>query len=257
MIADRPQSTTSFRYNELENNITLDFTKFAAHIPHSTSSKLDLRSSKLDDVVRCFASVIQEGNKIDMSQLLKACRAHLALIQSGGSALCLVAKDLESNLQKVEILFKKSPREAKNLSSLLEIERSSGLHDGNVLKDPSAAIGMLWIRRSLSFQSDLFDSLVSSQGQHPKDAAMDSYIKNLSPYHGWVLRTVFPASLSQIPARETFLSKLGEVEIEDLDHDTESKVEKKLRALISTWEPLLALWKDEFETMGMEDTRRV
>mmetsp|Transcript_16144 Transcript_16144/g.33927 ORF Transcript_16144/g.33927 Transcript_16144/m.33927 type:complete len:258 (+) Transcript_16144:377-1150(+) len=257
MIADRAQSTTSFRYKDPENNITWDFAKFASHIPHSSSSKLNLRSSKLDDVVRCFASVIQDGNQIDTSQLLKACRAHLVLIQSGGSALRLVAKDLESNLQKVEILFKKSPREAKHLISLLEIERSSGLHDGNILKDPSAAIGMLWIRRSLSFQSDLFDSLISSRGQHPKDAALDSYQKHLSPYHGWMLRTVFPASLSQIPARETFLSKLGDIEIEDLDHNTESKILKKLTALTSTWEPLLALWKDTFETMGLEDTRRV
>jgi hypothetical protein len=230
----------------------------AASLPRVSSSKLDLRSSKLDEVIRTFAKVF-DGREIDTAQLLKAIRAHLELMKSGGAALCLVAKDLDCNLRKVEALYTKSPKECKTLSSLLELERTKDIHDGNRLKDPSAAMGLLWIRRSLAFQSDLYGSLIpsASDGMHPKDAAYEAYNEHLSPYHGWMLRTVTPASLSQMPHRAVFLSQFAEVDIDELDQEEEYKVIRKLRALVSTLEPLLTEWKDIFEMLDLEDTRRV
>lgn len=230
--------------------------KLAATLPRVSSSKLDLRSSKLDEVIRTFAKVF-DGKTIDTAKLLKAIRAHLELMKSCGASLCLAAKDLEGNLRKAETLFKKSPKECKTLASLLELERSSDIHNGNALQDPSAAMGLLWIRRSLAFQSQLYESLVPADGQHPKDAAYEAYNDHLSPFHGWMLRTVFPASLSQMPHREVFLSKFGEVEIEELDRETEAKICRKLRALCSTLEPLIKVWKTHFEEFDLEDTRKV
>mmetsp|Transcript_21390 Transcript_21390/g.46444 ORF Transcript_21390/g.46444 Transcript_21390/m.46444 type:complete len:269 (-) Transcript_21390:163-969(-) len=268
MIAERAiHSYSNGKLNELEldgycdfgfptGHATWEFGKLAATLPRVSSSKLDLRSSKLDEVIRTFAKVF-DGSEIDTSRLLRACRAHLELMKSGGAAMCLVAKDLESNLHKAEALFKKSPKECKTLASLLELERKGDIHNGNVLSDPSAAMGLLWIRRSLAFQSHLFESLMSPDGQHPKDAAYQAYNKHLSPYHGWMLRTVFPASLSQMPQRAVFLSKFGEVDIEDLDHEQESKIVRKLGAFIGTLEHLINEWKDCFEKFGLEDTRRV
>lgn len=234
----------------------------AATLPRVSSSKLDLRSSKLDEVIRAYAKVFEDSH-IGTAQLLKALRAHLELMRSCGTALCLVAKDLESNLTKVEAVYKRSPKECKTLISLLELERESDIHDGNVLQEKSAAMGLLWIRRSLAFQSHLFElALVPSengepQREHPKDAAYDAYDEHLSPYHGWMLRKVFPASLSQIPHRNVFMSKFGEVEMQDLDHEVESKIIRKLRALLGTLEPLLSKWKDSFVELDLEDTRRV
>ena len=237
-------------------HVAWECSKPAATLTRVSISKLDLRSSKLDEVIRSFAKVF-DGSEIDTAQLLKACRAHLELMKSGGAALCIVAKDLEGNLRKAEVLFKKSPKECKTLASLLELERESDIHNGNILRDPSAAIGLLWIRRSLAFQSHLYESLIHSDGQHPKDAACEGYNKHLFSYHGWMLRKVFPASFSAMPHRNVFLSKFGEVEIEELDHEQESKIVRKLRALIGTLEPLLGAWRDSFEKFDLEDTRRV
>lgn len=233
-----------------------EFGKIGVTLHRVSSSKLDLRSSKLDEVIRSFAKVF-DGRDVDTDLLIKACRAHLELMRSGGAALCLVAKDLESNLKKAEAVFKKFPTECKTLASLLELERESDIHDGNVLRDPSAAMGLLWIRRSLAFQSHLYESLIPSEGQHPKDAAREAYNEHLSPYHGWLLRKVFPASFSQMPRRAVFLSTFGEVEIKDLDQEEECKVVKKLRALVGTLEPLLGAWGDNFMKLDLEDTRRV
>jgi len=268
MIADRTlHSYSNGTLNELEldgycdfgfpnGHVAFEFSKLAATLPRVSSSKLDLRSSRLDEVIRAFAKVF-DGREIDMAKLLKACRAHLELMRSGGAALCLVAKDLENNLHKAETLFKKSPKECKTLESLLKLERKSDIHNGNILQESSAAMGLLWIRRSLAFQSHLYESLIPSDGQHPKDAAYEAYNEHLSQYHGWMLRKIFPASFSQMPHRAVFLSKFGEVEIEELDYEQESKIMKKLRALTGTLEPLLAAWKDKFVELDLEDTRRV
>ena len=176
-------------------------------------------------------------------------------MKAAGSSLRLVAKDLESNLNKAEKLYKSHP-ECRNLSSLLELEKGLDIHNGNVLKDPSAAMGLLWIRRSLAFQSELYTSLTMDD-IHPKDAAMLAYIKHLKPYHGWALGKLFTASLSQMPEREAFIAKFGGVNIDDLDESCDVEVVKKLRTLTGTWGPLLHCWKEEFERLGLEDIRRV
>ena len=235
-----------------------------------TSSK---SSSKLDDVLHAFQSVLTNESEVDTAQLLKACRAHLTLMKSGGSALRVVAKDMEANLIKAESLFQNLPKENRRyLTSLLKTEISSGIHDGNVLEDSSAAMGLLWIRRSLAFQLDLYASLISSSSAggggaggggsgrhpvHPKDAALLAYDKALSPYHGWILQKVFPLSFSQMPDRQVFIAKFGGREVEDLDEEYEKEIVQKLKMLVMTWEPIIDTWTKEFERLNLEDTRRV
>ncbi|KAL3810444.1 hypothetical protein ACHAXA_009484 [Cyclostephanos tholiformis] len=259
---------------------------FASTLPRVTSSKLDLRNSRLDEVIRAFARAFARGGgvrDVDAGRLLRACRAHLDLMRSvGGSALCLVARDLENNLRKAEAVYHTSPGKFPTLTSLLEHERDTpGVHPpGGCLGETSAAMGLLWIRRSLAFQSHLFESLIPSPpeegapssggittppspgenaptGRHPRDAANEAYQLHLAPYHGWMLRAAFPASLSQMPHRDVFLSKFGEVGIDDLDRDMEYKIVRKLGALVSTLEPLLMLWRECFERLDLEDNRRV
>ena len=249
------QKDATKQWKGLRSNAGREWGKFVAHIPRLPSKKLHSKSSKLDEVLRTF-STVHNGRDVDTAQLLKACRAHLAFMKSGGSALRLVAKDLESNLHKAEALFKKSPKECRRLTSLLETEQGSGIHNGNILRDPSAAMGLLWIRRSLAFQSDLYGSLTHGQ-QHPRDAAMDAYSKHLFPYHGWALRKVFPASLSQMPEREAFIATVGGIKKDELIEEYEREIVKKLKTLVATWDPLLDAWKGEFERLGLEDTRRV
>ncbi|KAL7495880.1 hypothetical protein ACHAWT_004213 [Skeletonema menzelii] len=222
-------------------------------------------SQHLDEVLRAFQNVLN-GNDIDTSQLLKACRAHLKLMKSGGASLRLVAKDLESNLLKAETPFMKAPKQGKTLYSLLESERHSGIHEeGNLLANESAAMGLLWIRRSLAFQLDLFESsLVSEKGKdpdqegpHPRDAAYEAYAKHLSPFHGWALRKVFPASLSQMPDREAFIAKFGEVSLEELTDEYDREIVNKLKSLVAAWDPLISSWEKDFERLDLEDMRKV
>lgn len=321
---DHMSPTTTLTSSSTVSSFSPRSLHFAATLPRVTSSKLELQSSHLDEVIRSFAKAFAAATdcspggrpEIDATQLLHACRAHLELMRVGGSALCLVAKDLENNLHKAESVFvqysstfsssspnnnscssnsnNNSNNEFITLASLLEYERNTpGVHNGNILGENSAAMGLLWIRRSLAFQSHLFESLIPSprdcscgllqeyhhgdekegdedniDGQNngsgggaimtPRSAANEAYHLHLAPYHGWILRKVFPASLSQMPHRAVFLSKFGEVELNELDDvEVEYKIVRKLQALVSTLEPILMLWKDSFERLNLEDIRRV
>lgn len=252
MIAEPALHYSSTHLHELELEAAVPYDYIIVEglaLPRVASSKLNLRSSKLDEAIRSFVRVCH-GDKIDTARLLSACRAHNELLKIGGAALCLVAKDLETNIDKAEVLFKKSPKECQTLTSLLEHERSAGIHNGSILDDASAAVGLLWIRRSLAFQVQLFESVVWEE--EPKDAAYEAYQKQLSPYHGWMLRTLFPASFGQFPNRIEFLSMFSET-----DDDNHFIIVKKLRALVATLNPLLQSWSDTFHEMGLEDTRKV
>lgn len=246
---------TSGHMKLLRSNAQKEWEQWLTKLPR-IQFKRKSSNSKLDDVCKSFSSVLGTNSKIDTAQLLKACRSHLTLMKSAGSSLRLVAKDLESNLNKAEKLYKSNTEQCRHLSALLELERGMNIHDGNVLKDPSAAMGLLWIRRSLAFQADLYSSLLSN-GIHPKDAAMNAYTKHLKPFHGWALGKLFSASLTQMPEREAFIAKFGGVDVEELDEVCDAEVVKKLKVLTEQWDPLLGVWKEEFERLGLEDTRRV
>mmetsp|Transcript_18642 Transcript_18642/g.26540 ORF Transcript_18642/g.26540 Transcript_18642/m.26540 type:complete len:351 (+) Transcript_18642:196-1248(+) len=226
-------------------------------LPFVPPRKRSLKCSKLDEVCKTFSSCLK-GTEVDTAQLIKACRAHLIFMKSGGNSLRLVAKDLESNLQKAERPFKKlPPKQGKTLSSLLESESQSGIHHGNILKEQSAAMGLLWIRRSLAFQLELYSSFLTKDGPHPRDAAYAAYSKHLYPFHGWALRKVFPASLSQMPERQAFIAKFGGVSLEELNEEYDREIVKKLKSLVAVWDPLISTWEKDFERLDLEDTRKV
>ena len=257
-VGDKIQSDAS----HLGENIGREWDKLASSTKQFVDNipfpghprRKTLKSTKLDEVCHTFSTVLR-GNEMDTVQLLKACRAHVDLMKTGGPSLRLVAKDLEANVQKAERAFKQSPK-SKDLTSLLESEKQKGIHNGDELEEKSAAMGLLWIRRSLSFQLDLYASLIHGQ-IHPRDAAYSAYDKHLSPFHGWALRKIFPASLSQMPHREVFLAKFGGIEVMELNDEHVSVIAKKLTMLVRTWDPLLSSWKELFERLGLEDMRRV
>ncbi|EJK47341.1 hypothetical protein THAOC_33946, partial [Thalassiosira oceanica] len=206
--------------------------------------------------LHAFKDVLKGGD-LDVAKLLEAIRAHLALMRSGGAALKLVARDLESNLNKAENLFRTLPdRDRRSLEVLLHSEKQEGVHFGNELDNKSGAMGLLWIRRSLEFQRNFYLALIPPNGRHPKDSAVTAYERVLSPYHGWLLRSIFPASLSQMPSRDVFIARFAGIELEDLSQEIESQVIRKLRSLVLTWEPLLVKWKDIFERLDLEDVRQ-
>jgi len=177
------------------------------------------------------------------------------------------AKDLEGNLRKVEALYRVAPVDRRDtVSSLLEFEKELGVHHhdprkaGQVhLKDPSAAIGLLWIRRSLAFQYRLYKRLLENEDVDPRDAAMAAYQKELRPYHSWTLQRIFVIGLkSQVPSRrEIIFARLGGFAQEEYGEAEELATKRDLKELLDVWRPIIVRWKEIYNELDLEDKRRV
>lgn len=222
--------------------------------------------TQLQQVADIFESVLEATsqsleNHIPMDPLLEACHTLLEVMQKTGPKA--VARDFGNNLRKIESVH--HPSRTQTVTSLLQLERDSGIHrEGNesslYLKDPSGAMGLLWIRRTLAFQTDFYEQLLA--GSDPLDAIHRAYQQQLKPYHGWALTKCYNLLVgNNIPPRGLLLARVGGY-YEHQEHDEkyqqhEQKTLEDLKRLVASWRPLLQHWKRSFIELGMEDTRRV
>ena len=99
------------------------------------------------------------------------------------SLLKVWAKQIDESLGQAE-----PHNRCASLRGLLQTESASGIHKaGGVLADPSAAIALLWMRRSLQFLVHLLHELCEP-GTSVAAAMRAAYDAHLEPYHGWVLK---------------------------------------------------------------------
>jgi Glycolipid transfer protein (GLTP) len=105
---------------------------------------------------------------IDTQRFLEACRQLESFMVSVGHKQS--AKDLMQNIKKIEGLCSKTPAELRQtILDLLQYEKSTGIHDGlskspsvRVLDEESGAMGLLWIKRSLSFQHTMYSLILEN-----------------------------------------------------------------------------------------------
>jgi Glycolipid transfer protein (GLTP) len=89
------------------------------------------------------------------------------------------------------------------LRQLLTWEIETGIHPKiNLprLKENTAGIGLLWVRRQLAYQTKIFDNVVHSE-RFPsmKDAVSDAYKAVYDKYHGWAVQKLFNYSFQAAP----------------------------------------------------------
>ena len=217
------------------------------------------KATRIGELAKYFEPVLKgHGNRsdIDTLRLLRACRRFESLMKDIGERQ--VAKDMEGNIEKVLALYHQTPpHRRRTISALLEYEKSMGIHGphGN-LKDPSAAVGILWIRRSLSFQSRMYKSLLD--GINPKDATMAAYQSELQPYHGWALQQLYKLSLQYAsPSRKEMFVKVGGFEGAHFGEEEEQATLRDIRHLVATWRPIIGRCKQIYAALDMEDKGRV
>ena len=100
---------------------------------------------------------------------------------------------------------------------------ASGAHKpgAGVLAEPSAALSLLWLLRSLRFQLQLLDGIVKDGGRSggsrsgggkgaPLAAiAREAYTHTLEPHHGLWLRSTVRTALGTMPTREALYLKMA------------------------------------------------
>jgi len=219
--------------------------------------------TRMGTLAKAFESVLTKRGprmfcEIDTHQLLQACRKLEASMRSIGQSQA--AKEMENNICKVEALYKQTTdKQRRTLTHLLEYEKSLGIHEpGGLLKDPSAAIGLLWIRRSLSFQYKMY-SILLTEKKTPTEAALDAYNTELRPFHAWPLQRLYTLALktgSPSQSRD-IMARLGGYNKDDITWSQEQATRRDLQQLLRIWRPLLSRWKQIYHDLDLEDTRRV
>jgi Glycolipid transfer protein (GLTP) len=149
---------------------------------------------------------------IDVARLIRAAEHYTSEMRRIGQKQS--ASDMEKNIRKARDLWESAAQAHSvqhDMRLLLEHEKATGIHmpHGHIV-DPSGAVGLLWIRRSLSYQHRMFD-LVLNHCASPPDAALQAYRHELQPYHGWALQKLYGIAMTSMtpPTTRELLAKVG------------------------------------------------
>jgi hypothetical protein len=93
------------------------------------------------------------------------------------------------------------------LRDVLQFEVDMDVHPNSKLpklKEQSGAMGLLWVRRQLHFQTAIFERLLQVPQKFPSssEAVAAAYGEVLSKFHGFAIKTVFNCSFKDAPAIE-------------------------------------------------------
>ena len=132
-------------------------------------------------------------------------------------------KDVVQNVAKIEraahewIATRSEALESSNeklrsptLRQLLIHEIEVDVHPNNRLprlRDGTAAMGLLWVRRQLHYQTTIFDNIISVPKKFPTciKAVGDAYTEVYGNLHGWAVQKIFNYSFQSAPeANEIF-----------------------------------------------------
>jgi len=94
------------------------------------------------------------------------------------------------------------PRSSPTLRELLQFEANMGVHDKLPrLKEKSAAMGLLWVRRQLHYQTALFANVIQvpSRFDTARAAISAAYEEVYNSYHGWAVQKIFTYSFQAAP----------------------------------------------------------
>jgi hypothetical protein len=225
--------------------------------PFPSVERQSTTGTRAGRLVKCFELVLtgdEVNGAIDMDNLLQACKECASVLKSIGQRL--PAWEMEANITKLEASYRRTPtHRRKTMSELLEFEKATGVHQAGHLKDPSGAVALLWIRRSLSYQYRMYVMLL--ENRDPVEAAVEAYKAEFRPYHGWMLQKIGIVLAKAAPSREETLAGLGGFEKKAFGEIEEMVTVHDLRQYLSTLSPILARWKQLYEDLDMEDTTRV
>jgi hypothetical protein len=214
---------------------------------------------------------------IDVRRLLIACGHYAEAMDQIGQRQS--ARDMRQNIRKVELYGAIDHHQHSSMRQLLrqELETKPTLHDYVddeehhhhrrrlvKLNEHSSAIGLLWIRRSLEFQYELFHQLV----RYNNDAAITvAYDRTLRQYHGWALQKVYAVALAATAGNNlATTAQLGGFDANGNGKNNGSAImtprqydatRRDLQHLMDQWRPLLQIWNEIFDELNLQDLRRV
>lgn len=175
-----------------------------------------------------------------------------------GTTMVLAVKNDEGNIEKVrQALVKQSAANGgvpPTLRAVLSAERAQGMHAPGKLADPSAAVALLWMHRSLAFQHAMLDGLCSKRESKLSDVAREAYTKHLEANHSWLLKNTFKMSLNSMPTRDELYSRLAP-RMRRAD-EREQICLQEIREFSLAAGPVVQAIRSIFEELGLSDDKK-
>ena len=171
---------------------------------------------------KSFRGCLMKKGDVDVDALLAATRSYCTLLSRFGKFVGPSVANVRGCVDKVaagrQELCTSTRRKIRSVKELLKEE--CDIHgSGGVLQDPSAAIGLLWLRRGLEYWADVFEQEAALLGKSKKAskgagqtlmAQMSAaYRRTLEKFHGWVSRRAFAMALKVTPDWSVVRTRAG------------------------------------------------
>jgi len=225
---------------------------------HAAIKEPDAASTDADDSSDPYGAT--NDTVLKLEHLIEAFAGTLKIAETFGPLFSVAIKNDGANLEKVRDSWAKfaaseGAQNIRSLRDLLEAERRSGMHQpGGVLADPSAAIAMVWLRRSLTFQNSTMEGMVGDRSATVSTLAREAYRTHLETFHNFWLKQTFRAGLAAMPKREDFVIRLAP----HLHNETEREqvVYQEMAELVEVQNHVVAVMNGLFAELDMEDLRK-
>jgi len=124
----------------------------------------------------------------------------------------------EANCDEDEVC---NQRRSPTLRQLLLHEIDTDIHPNHKLprlKEKSSAMGLLWVRRQLHYQTSIFDNIISVPKKFPSviDAVSAAYTEVYGKLHGWAVQKIFNYSFQSAPSAEDIFRHMNPHRMEQL-----------------------------------------
>lgn len=112
-------------------------------------------------------------------------------------------------------------RRSPTLRQLLLHEIDRDIHPNHKLprlKEKSSAMGLLWVRRQLHYQTSIFDNIISVPKKFPSviDAVSAAYTEVYGKLHGWAVQKIFNYSFQSAPSAEDIYRHMNPHRLEQI-----------------------------------------
>mmetsp|Transcript_22883 Transcript_22883/g.63535 ORF Transcript_22883/g.63535 Transcript_22883/m.63535 type:complete len:711 (+) Transcript_22883:814-2946(+) len=115
------------------------------------------------------------------------------------------------------------------LRDLLQYEVDTDLHDNTKLprlKEKSAAMGLLWVRRQLMYQTSIFNNVleVGTRFDSSRAAVQAAYDEVYGNLHGWAVQKIFSYSFQAAPEGIEIYKYMNPHRLEEVQQEAKSKI---------------------------------
>jgi hypothetical protein len=168
-----------------------------------------------------YAIGMSLGQKDIIQNVAKIEKAVHSLIDHQGNVLNVLSSQEYGTSKEMAEIYSPTLRE------LLQYEVAMDIHGDEQprLKEKSGAMGLLWVRRQLHYQTELFSNVIKipEHFESSRAAVSAAYSEVFDKFHGWTVQKIFNYSFQAAPEAEEIIRFMNPQRLQEVTEDAEAK----------------------------------